>query len=205
MMRTRRFIVLAAAPLACLYLGITAHASPEVATISGVVADSSGAPLPGAAVTLSCDGVETMRAITDARGHYRFPAIPPHHVCSVAAQSAGLRSVTYEGMTSEAGRTRLVSFRLKRPGDKDIVALVTRDPFPYEEFVRALEAHAGVPVRVVDLDREPDPADAVRRVRAEHPNLIVGAGLRAARLIRREVVDIPAILTLITDPRRYDL
>ncbi|PYT36928.1 MAG: hypothetical protein DMF52_05310 [Acidobacteria bacterium] len=34
---------------------------------------------------------------------------------------------------------------------------------------------------------------------------MVGAGLRAARLIRREALDVPAILTLITDPRRYDL
>jgi putative ABC transport system substrate-binding protein len=82
---------------------------------------------------------------------------------------------------------------------------VTHDPFPYEEFVRGLESHVGVPVRVVDLDRERDPAEAVRHVRAEHPDLIVGAGLRAARLIRRDVPDIPSILTLITDPRRYDL
>jgi ABC-type uncharacterized transport system substrate-binding protein len=60
-------------------------------------------------------------------------------------------------------------------------------------------------VRVVDLDREADPAETVRRVRAERPNLIVGTGLRAARLIRREISDIPSIITLVTDPRRYDL
>jgi putative ABC transport system substrate-binding protein len=205
MISRRRSVFLAAAPLACLFLCIALQASPAVATISGVVADSSGAPIPGANVTLSGDGITTIRATTDARGHYRFPAIPPHHTCSVAAERPGFRPVAYAGMSSEPGRTRMVNFRLKHPGDRDIVALVTRDPFPYEEFVRGFEAHVGVPVRVVDLDRERDPADTVRRVRAEHPDLIVGAGLRAARLIRRDVPDIPSILTLITDPRRYDL
>jgi len=205
MIRTRRSTFLAAAPVACLFLCMTLWASPDVATISGVVADSSGAPLRDAIVTLSGDGIAAIKAITDARGHYRFPAIPPHHTCSVAVESAGYRSVVYAGMSSEPGRTRIVNFRLKRPGDRDIVVLVTRDPFPYEEFVRGFEAHLGFPVRVVDLDHEPDAADTVRRVRAEHPDLIVGAGLRAARLIRRDVPDIPSILTLITDPRRYDL
>ena len=204
MTRTRRS-VLVAAPVACLLLSVTLQASPEVATITGVVADASGRPLAAATVTLSGDGIATLTAATDARGRYRFPAIPPHHACSVGAGRAGFRSVLYEGMFSEPGRTRAVNFRLKRPGDRDVVALLSRDPFPYEEFIRGFETHVGVPVRVVELDRERDAAETVRRVRAEHPDLIVGAGLRAARLIRRDVPDIPSILTLITDPRRYDL
>jgi putative tryptophan/tyrosine transport system substrate-binding protein len=205
MISTRRSVVLMAVPLVCLSLCPTVRASYQVATISGVVADATGAPLGEAHVTLSGDGIATLRIITDTHGHYRFPAILPHHVCSVAAERQGFRSVVYDGMLSESGRTRIVNFRLKHPNDLDIVVLVTRDPFPYEEFVRGLTARAGVPVRVEDLDRETDPAEAVRRVRAEHPNLIVGAGLRSARLIRREIVDVPSILTLITDPRRHDL
>jgi putative ABC transport system substrate-binding protein len=200
-----RFALLAAVIPACLFFPGPVQSSPEVATISGVVADAHGAPLGHAIVTLTGEGIAAGTAFTDDHGRYRFPAIPPHHTCSVAVHSEGFRSVIYEGMSTEAGRTRTVNFRLKHPDDRDIVALVTRDPFPYEEFVAGLETHAGVPVRLIDLDREPDPAETVRRVRAEHPDLIVGAGLRAARLIRREVVDIPSILTLVTDPRRYDL
>ena len=205
MINARRSIFLNVLALAFLSLCQPVRASSEVATISGVVADANGAPLGGARVTLSGDGIAALRTITDAHGHYRFPAIPPHHVCSVAADRQGFRAVIYDGVLSEAGRTRSVNFRLKHPNDVDIVALVTRDPFPYEEFVRGLSARAGVPVRVEDLDREADPAEAVRRVRAEHPNLIVGAGLRSARLIRREILDVPSILTLITDPRRHNL
>jgi ABC-type uncharacterized transport system substrate-binding protein len=207
MMTTRRSALLAAVamPLACLLFQNPARGSQSAATISGTVADSAGAPLSGASVTLSGDGIAPIRVKSDARGRYRFPGIEQRHVCSVKAESPGFRSVTYEGMFMEAGRTRLVHFRLKRPEERDVVALVTRDPFPYEEFLRGFAARLEAPLRVVDLDHEPDPAEAVRRVRAERPDLIVGAGLRAARLIRSEIKDLPVILTLITDPRRYAL
>lgn len=206
MMTARRSLLLAAAlPLTCLLIQDPAEGSPAQTTISGIVADSSGTPLPGTGVTLSGDGIGSIRVSSDARGRYRFPAVSPHHVCSVTADHPGFRAVTYEGILTEPDRTRLVHFRLKRPGERDVVALVTRDPFPYEDFVRGLAARVGAPVRHVDLDREPDPAEAVRRIRAERPDLIVGTGLRAARLIRREIKEIPSILTLVTDPRRYDL
>jgi len=204
---TRRSALLAAisVPIVFVLIHGPARGAPETAVISGIVVASARAPLSGAGVTLSGDGIAAWRVTTDARGRYRFPGVEPRHLCSVAAEHAGLRSVTYEGMLTEAGRTRFVHFRLKRPGELDVVVLVTRDPFPHEEFVRGFTARIGAPVRVINLDREPDPAEAVRRVRAERPNLIVGAGLRAARHIRREAPDVPAILTLITDPRRYDL
>ena len=192
-------------PLAFVLIVLPVQASPTMAVISGVVADSAGTPIPGAGVILTAEGFGTSRVTTDSHGRYRFPGVAPLHLCSVAAERSGFRSVTYAGVLTEAGRTRVVNFRLKRPDERDIVIVVSRDPFPYEDFVRGFTGHVGAPVRVVDLDREPDPADAVRRIRAERPNLIVGAGLRAARQIRREAPDVPAILTLVTDPRRHDL
>jgi len=175
------------------------------ATFTGTVVDPDGRPLPGVRVTLSGEGISTTRSFSDAAGKFRFPAIDPHHVYSITADRPGFRSVTYEDVQPEPGRARVVRFRLTHPGDRDIVALVTRDPFPYDEFLRGFGSHLGGQVRIVELDRDPDPAEAVRRARAEHPDLILGAGLRAARLIRREVEDIPSLLTLVTDPRRYDL
>jgi len=188
-----------------LLIAPVVRASPEVATISGVVSDPAGKPLARANVMLTGDGLAPESVFTDDHGRYRFQAIPPHHTCSVGARSPGFRPVTYEGMSTEIGRNRVVNFRLKRPGDREVVAIVSRDPFPYEEFVGGLQTHVGVPVRIVDLDRDPDPAGTVRRVHAERPDVIVGAGLYAARLIRREMRDIPSILTLVTDPRHYDL
>src|SRR6185369_13154956 len=53
--------------------------------IAGTVADSSGRPLEGARLVLTGDGIGPNWAMTDARGRYRFPAIYPHHACSVTA------------------------------------------------------------------------------------------------------------------------
>ncbi|HEV8700214.1 MAG TPA: ABC transporter substrate binding protein [Candidatus Polarisedimenticolia bacterium] len=200
-----RILAAIAMPLAGLLSPSSAVAHVEVATIAGTVADSAGNPLAGARLLLAGDGIGPSWAITDARGRYRFPALSPHHVCSVTAERDGFRSIQYEGMVTEPGRTRRMDFRLKRPNERDIAALVTKDPFPYDEFLRGLAARAGSPVRVIDLDRERDPAETVRRIGAEKPDLIVAAGLRAARLVRREIRDIPSILTLITDARRHDL
>lgn len=207
MTATPRFLILATIvmPLAGLLAPSPALAHVDVATISGTVADAAGNPLAGVHLRLAGDGIGTAWAITDSRGRYRFPALSPHHLCSVTAEYAGFRSTTYEGMQTEPGRTRRVDFRLKRPSERVIVALVTKDPFPYEEFLRGLAARASGPVRVINLDREKDPAETVRSVGADKPDVIVAAGLRAARLVRREIRDIPSILTLITDPRRDDL
>jgi putative ABC transport system substrate-binding protein len=204
---TSGYRILAAilAALACLLSPSPALADAGTATISGTVADSAGTPIEGARLVLTGDGIGAAWAITDARGWYRFPGIYPHHACSVTAERDGFRSITYEGMLTEPGRTRRVNFRLKRASERLIIALVTKDPFPHEDFVRGLASSASSPVRVIDLDRERDPAETVRRAGAEKPDVIVAAGLRAARLVRREIRDIPSILTLITDARRHDL
>jgi len=74
MIRRRRSLLLAAAPLACLFLSITLQASQEVATISGVVADASGTPIPGAIVTMSGDGIiggmDLIVIKADRTGHF---------------------------------------------------------------------------------------------------------------------------------------
>ncbi len=190
-----------------LSLAAPAHLTraESTAVLTGVVADAEGRPLAGARVTLSGNGVGTPSTLTRVDGTYRFPALRPFRQYRVAVEEPGYRAVEYEGMRLEPDRTRAISFRMKKPGERDVAVLVTRDPFPYEDLVRAFKERLAVPVRVIDLDAEPDPAETVRRVAAERPNLILGAGLRAARLIRWEVREVPSILTLIDDPRRYDL
>ncbi|HXH28540.1 MAG TPA: ABC transporter substrate binding protein [Candidatus Polarisedimenticolia bacterium] len=192
--------------VACLLGGLAAPAlATEVALITGRVLDTDGRPLAGAHLTLSGDGVRPSSAVTNGRGVYRFQALRPLTTYTVGASYPGFRDLEYDGFYLEPSRTRRVDFRLKRPGEREVVVLASRDPFGYEPLVEAFREAVGVPVRVVDLDREPDPAARVRQIRAERPNLILGAGLRAARLVRSDVPDIPAILTLIDDPRRYDL
>ncbi|HOM94984.1 MAG TPA: carboxypeptidase-like regulatory domain-containing protein, partial [Candidatus Saccharicenans sp.] len=52
--------------------------SRETGAITGTVIDEAGAPLPGVTVTLSGPSLMGIRTyVTDARGVYRFPALPP--------------------------------------------------------------------------------------------------------------------------------
>jgi len=56
----------------------TGFAQEQTGGIQGVIKDASGAVLPGATVearNVSVNGVQT--AVTDAKGVYRFPALPP--------------------------------------------------------------------------------------------------------------------------------
>jgi putative ABC transport system substrate-binding protein len=174
-------------------------------TLSGSVNDTQGRPLEGARVTLSGRGVRTSHLTTEFDGGYRFPALRGGTPYVLTIEREGYGTITYEGLQLESGRARLFDVRLRRPGEREVVVLASRDPFPYEELIEGLDRQLDLPLRVHELDDDPNPEETVRRVRAERPNLIIAAGLRAARLVRREVREIPSILTLISDPRRYDL
>src|SRR5258705_8326250 len=96
----------AALLLSLLWMPSEAFGSPALATISGLVADSAGTPLPGAGVTLEGEGLGVIRVTTDALGRYRFPAVDALRLCTIRAERTGFRSVTYEGIFTEPGRTR---------------------------------------------------------------------------------------------------
>jgi len=177
----------------------------DLSRLEGIVADALGHPLEGASVSLTGAGMQPATVVTAADGSFRFWGVKAVAGYRVAAAKDGYRTVEYDGLRLESGRRRTVRFRLKRPDEREAVVLVSRDPFPYAEMVTGFLDGLSIPARVIDLDAEPDPAQTVRQVEAEKPNVILAAGLRAGRLVRREVHDIPSILTRIDDPRRYDL
>ncbi|HUD72203.1 MAG TPA: ABC transporter substrate binding protein [Dongiaceae bacterium] len=198
----------AAALVAALALALAAaprSAQAETSGLHGRVIDARGRPLPGVDLTLRPTRGGSARAVTDALGEYRFVGQRPGITCALEAASDGYRAVIYEGIRLEGGRVRTFDVRLKRPGDRDVVFLLSRDPYPFDELLRSLLETLEAPVRTLDLDTLADPEEAVRQVRAERPNLILGTGLKTARIVRREIREIPAILTLLGDPRRYDL
>jgi putative ABC transport system substrate-binding protein len=177
----------------------------DLSRLEGVVADAAGRPLEAASVSLRGEGMQPATVVTAADGSFRFWGLKPVSGYRIAAAKPGYRTIEYDGMRLESGRRRTIRFRLKRPDERDAVVLASRDPFPYAEVVSGFLDGLSVPARVIDLDAELDPAEAVRHVAAEKPNVILAAGLRAGRLVRSEVRDIPSILTLIDDPRQYDL
>ena len=208
-MKHRERAVLSSSLIALLFACALAGSLPafggDLASIAGRVLDTGGHPLAGAQVTLSGVGWAPTGVKTSSNGDYRIWGVRTRAGYRIEAKQAGFRSVEYDGLFIAVGERRIVQFRLKRIGEREAVALVSRDPFPHADLVRAFLDGLGVTSRVVDLDAEIDPAETVRHVAAEKPDLILAAGLKSGRLVRSEVRDIPSILTLIPDPRVYDL
>jgi ABC-type uncharacterized transport system substrate-binding protein len=192
-----------------LILGLSgsrpAGAVADLAEVFGAVADSHGKPIADALVTLSGRGASPKTIRTLADGTYRFWAVQPSKEYRIEARGPGLRAVEYQGMRIDLGQKRHVNFRLRPPEEREAVVFVSTDPFPHTDLVRGFVDGLGVPARVINLDAEADPAEVVRHIGAEKPNVILAAGLLAGRLVRSEVHDSPSILTLISDPRRHDL
>src|ERR1700733_4159063 len=75
-----KFIVFLILIGASLFLAVTASAQLPTGTILGVIKDSSGAIVPGATVTVQSTETDlTRKAVTDAGGGYRIPALPVGH------------------------------------------------------------------------------------------------------------------------------
>jgi len=175
-----------------LLAGAPARLSADVPTgVNGTVTDMHGVAIESALVTLTCLRGGAARVRTDALGSFRFPSQAPGATYALAIEAEGYRSVVYEGFRLETSRPRRFDVRLKRPGDRDVVVLLSRDPYPFEDLMRGILQDLDAPVRVINLDKEEYPEDTVRRVAAEKPNLILGTGLLSARLVRRDVRDIP--------------
>jgi putative ABC transport system substrate-binding protein len=185
-------------------LASEARAVP-VAAVEGSVVDAQDHPIEEALVTLQGmrGGLHTTRS--DPQGKFRFPAAYVGEVYILRVEADGFRGVAYEGFRLADNQPRRFAVRLKRPGERDVAVFLSRDPFPFDDLLRSLIQGLKAPARIFDLDREDSPAELVRRVRAERPDLVLASGLLAARLVRREIPDIPAILSLLGDPRLHDL
>ena len=176
-----------------------------VSAIEGSIVDAQDHPIENADVTLQGVRGGIHRTRSDLQGMFRFPAAAVGETYVLKVEADGFRGIAYEGFRLDANQTRRFALRLKRPGERDVAVFLSRDPYPFDDLLRSLLQGLKAPVRVFDLDREENPDEVVRRVRAERPNLVLGSGLLAARLVRREVPDIPAILSLLGDPRLHDL
>lgn len=196
-----------AAAVAVLLLGGVVREAQAVAVsaVEGTIVDAQDHPIEAASVTLRGVRGGVHRTRSDVQGIFRFPATAVGEVYVLEVDADGFRGIAYDGFRLEAGRPSRFAVRLKHPGERDVAVLLSRDPYPFDDLLRGLLQNLGAPAHVFDLDHEENPGEVVRRMRAERPNLVIGSGLLAARLVRREIPDIPAILSLLGDPRLHDL
>lgn len=102
-MTLRRIILL----LFCLTLITSAaHAQRLTGTIRGTISDDTGAPLPGATVTITSEALIGGPQVitTDEDGHYRFPGLPPG-AYNVTYQMEGFQTVVHDAVRVVLGTT----------------------------------------------------------------------------------------------------
>ncbi|MEN6561407.1 MAG: TonB-dependent receptor [Acidobacteriota bacterium] len=102
--------------------------SRETGAIRGVVTDDQGDPMPGVSVTLSSPSLMGLRTfITDARGEYRFPALPPGEY-KVQFELQGFNPIVRESIRLTTTTTLTVDVQMKAAAVAEEVTVVAKVP-----------------------------------------------------------------------------
>ena len=90
----------------CLMFGQTATTQ-----ITGLVTDSSGATVPGAAVTVTnADTNATRKTQTNSEGYYTVPFLPAGKY-SVSVERQGFKTASQTGLTLDVERVARIDFK----------------------------------------------------------------------------------------------
>jgi Carboxypeptidase regulatory-like domain/TonB dependent receptor len=118
--RASAFLIAAAATACCLAPLWAARAQAS-ATLSGTVADETGAVIPGAEIIITnpATGLQR-RLVTDGEGSFSFPLLPPARY-DVRVERAGFAPVEIRGATLGAGDHRAYRVLLKIVGVSESV------------------------------------------------------------------------------------
>src|SRR5262245_54838124 len=111
-MRRLSCVVASVAPL--LLLGSPSLRAQAVSgTILGTVQDSSGAAVPGAAVTIVNSETRLTRAVTtDSAGEYNAPSLPPG-MYNVFGEIRGFKKVSLSGIRLNVDQKARVDLKLE--------------------------------------------------------------------------------------------
>ncbi len=99
--------------LSLLLLAHLLHGQGERATVTGTVADATGAIVPAAQVSIRNTGTNvTLKAETNSAGIYYIPALPPGEY-DVTAEKQGFRPARVAGLRLTVGLTATVNLTLE--------------------------------------------------------------------------------------------
>jgi len=102
--------------------------SRETGAIRGVVTDDQNQTLPGVSVTLTGGNLMGSRSqITDARGEFRFPALPPGEY-KVKAELAGFGAFVRENIRLTTTSTLDIDIQLKPSAVSEEITVVAQTP-----------------------------------------------------------------------------
>jgi hypothetical protein len=100
----------------------------ETGSISGVVTDPDGAPLPGVAVTLDGSLVPSSTVYTQANGVFRFPVLPPAADYSVTMELSGFKTVINEQIPVRVGGNSQLDVAMELSSVEETVTVTGTTP-----------------------------------------------------------------------------
>jgi len=139
--------------------------------IQGTVTDNSGAPVPGVSVSATSPSLQGVQSTTtDAKGEFRFPAVPPG-TYAVKIDLSGFKSVNQTGVVVGIDRTVTLGFKLEVAGVAETVTVTGESP-----IIDTTSASTGVNVTAELFNRIPMQRDiySISRVAAGTQNDGVG-------------------------------
>jgi len=98
--------------LVSLLLAIPLVAQEQTAALEGVITDPSGAAIPGVSVEAVSAGGQRFTAVTDSKGLYRFPSVPPG-VYTITAALSGMQSATLRNVEVKLGSSPRADITMK--------------------------------------------------------------------------------------------
>ena len=114
--------------IAALAVAEFAHAQAGTGSLRGYVRDESGAILPGATVTATSDAIMAPgSALSDGRGYYRIPNLPPG-TYSITAELSGFAIHLQENIVLRAGSNFAVDIGLSISAVEETVTVTAETP-----------------------------------------------------------------------------
>lgn len=148
-------------------LGVTAlilspAAQTSVGTVTGIVKDATGAPVPGVAIQLASKGTTPLRRISDANGAFTFERVPVADY-DVTATLAGFKPFTARVGVTSAKTTRLdIVLQAAAIGENVTVAAETptMDSLSMMSRAKSVAAASGAVGGLPSLSSRPSPYPA---------------------------------------------
>ena len=144
---------------------VVSPAAAQSGALTGVVADETGAVLPGATVTLSGGPAGPRETQTDAAGRFRFPGLAPG-TYRLSVFLSGFGEVTVAAVAVAADPVELPAITLRLASfDEAVVVTATRIEEPLQQVPMSISAVTGADIErraignpdgTVALDARPD-------------------------------------------------
>jgi len=127
----------------------------QTGTINGSVTDDQGVALPGVSVTIKSPAIilPQMGTVTNAKGVYRFPSLPPG-TYEVSFELTGMNSVVRKGLKLSIGQTLTLDVSLKMKTIEESVVVVGQAPTLDKESTTGVTSLDKIAIASIPSERD---------------------------------------------------